>query len=36
VCPGQHLIVVQSPGLYEEQEENDTGFLRLVMEALKA
>lgn len=35
VCPSLELVVVQSPGLYEDQAENDTGLLRLVMEALK-
>jgi CubicO group peptidase (beta-lactamase class C family) len=32
VCPSLDLVVVQSPGLYETQEENDTGLLRRVAE----
>jgi hypothetical protein len=28
------LVVAQSPGLWEKQEENDEGLLRLVVEAL--
>ena len=34
VCPSLDLVVAQSPGLWGEQEENDTGLLRLVVEAL--
>ena len=33
VCPSLDLVVVQSPGLWQEQEENDTGLLRLVVDA---
>jgi CubicO group peptidase (beta-lactamase class C family) len=33
VCPSQDLVVVQSPGLWEGQAENDTGLLRLVVDA---
>ncbi|MBN1563687.1 MAG: serine hydrolase, partial [Anaerolineae bacterium] len=29
VCPRLELIVVQSPGIYEDQADNDTGLLRL-------
>jgi len=34
VCPGLDLVVAQSPGLWQEQEENDTGLLRSVVDAL--
>lgn len=34
VCPSLDLVVVQSPGLYEKQDENDQGLLRLVVDAL--
>ena len=34
VCPSLELVVVQSPGLYDDQAENDTGLLRLVIDAL--
>ena len=33
VCPSLDLVVVQSPGLWREQEENDTGLLQLVVDA---
>jgi CubicO group peptidase (beta-lactamase class C family) len=36
VCPSLDLVVAQSPGLWQEQEENDAGLLRLVVEALRA
>jgi CubicO group peptidase (beta-lactamase class C family) len=36
VCPSLDLVVVQSPGLYGEQDENDRGLLRLVVDALQA
>ena len=29
VCPSLDLVVVQSPGLWQKQDENDTGLLRL-------
>jgi CubicO group peptidase (beta-lactamase class C family) len=34
VCPDLDLVVVQSPGLWEKQDENDQGLLRLVVEAI--
>jgi CubicO group peptidase (beta-lactamase class C family) len=34
VCPSLDLVVAQSPGLYDDQAENDTGLLRVVVEAL--
>jgi CubicO group peptidase (beta-lactamase class C family) len=33
VCPSLDLVVVQSPGLWQNQVENDTGLLRLVADA---
>jgi len=33
VCPSLNLVVVQSPGLWQDQAENDTGLLRLVVDA---
>ena len=33
VCPSLDLVVAQSPGLWENQAENDTGLLRLVVDA---
>jgi len=33
VCPSLDLVVAQSPGLWQDQEENDTGLLRLVVDA---
>lgn len=33
VCPSLDLVVVQSPGLWRQQEENDTGLLRLIVDA---
>ena len=35
VCPSLDLVVVQSPGLWESQEENDTGLLRRVVQACR-
>ncbi|MEZ4860339.1 MAG: serine hydrolase domain-containing protein [Caldilineaceae bacterium] len=35
ICPSQELVVVQSPGLWQDQAENDSGLLRLVLAALK-
>jgi CubicO group peptidase (beta-lactamase class C family) len=35
VCPSLDLVVVQSPGLWQDQAENDTGLLRLVVDAYK-
>lgn len=34
VCPSLDLVVVQSPGLYDKQQENDAGLLGLVVDAL--
>jgi CubicO group peptidase (beta-lactamase class C family) len=34
VCPSLDLVIVQSPGLWQEQAENNHGLLRLVVEAL--
>jgi CubicO group peptidase (beta-lactamase class C family) len=33
VCPSQELVVAQSPGLCSDQCENDSGLLKLVVEA---
>ena len=33
VCPSLDLVVAQSPGLWEDQAENDSGLLRLVVDA---
>jgi CubicO group peptidase (beta-lactamase class C family) len=33
VCPSLDLVVVQSPGLWEDQAENDSGLVRLVVDA---
>ena len=33
VCPSLDLVVVQSPGLWQDQAENDTGLLRLIVDA---
>ena len=33
VCPSLDLVVVQSPGLWENQAENDPGLLRLLVDA---
>ena len=33
VCPSLDLAVVQSPGLWQDQTENDTGFVRIVVDA---
>lgn len=33
VCPSLNLIIVQSPGIYSKQEENDRGIVRLIVEA---
>lgn len=35
VCPSLDLVVVQSPGVYEEQEDNDDGLLGLVVAAAR-
>ncbi len=35
VCPSLDLVIVQSPGLWRQQEENDTGLLRLIVDACK-
>lgn len=34
VCPSQSLVVAQSPGLWDIQEENNDGLLKLVWEAI--
>lgn len=34
VCPSQDLVVVQSPGTYHKDEENDTGLLKMIVDAL--
>jgi CubicO group peptidase (beta-lactamase class C family) len=36
VCPSLDLVVTQSPGLWENQAENDTGLLKLVVDAIQA
>ena len=33
VCPSLDLVVVQSPGLWQSQAENDTGLLKLIVGA---
>jgi CubicO group peptidase (beta-lactamase class C family) len=33
VCPSLDLVVAQSPGLWQDQAENDSGLLRLIVEA---
>ena len=33
VCPSLDLVVVQSPGVWNDQQENDSGLLKLVVEA---
>ncbi|GAI20172.1 unnamed protein product, partial [marine sediment metagenome] len=33
VCPSLDLIVVQSPGIWTVEEENDCGILRLLVDA---
>lgn len=33
VCPSLDLVVVQSPGLWRDQSENDNGLLRMVVDA---
>ncbi len=35
VCPSLDLVVVQSPGQWENQAENDTGLLKLIVDAVK-
>ncbi len=35
VCPSLELVVVQSPGLWQNQAENDKGLLRLVVNSCK-
>jgi CubicO group peptidase (beta-lactamase class C family) len=34
VCPSLGLVVVQSPGIYEDQKDNDSGVLGRLVEAL--
>jgi CubicO group peptidase (beta-lactamase class C family) len=36
VCPSLDLVVVQSPGQWENQAENDTGLLKLIVDACRA
>ncbi len=36
VCPSRDLVVAQSPGLWRDQEENDTGVLRLILDACRS
>jgi CubicO group peptidase (beta-lactamase class C family) len=36
VCPSLDLVVAQSPGLWENQAENDRGLLRLLVDACQA
>ena len=36
VCPSLDLVVVQSPGLWQEQTENDVGLLGMIVAALGA
>jgi CubicO group peptidase (beta-lactamase class C family) len=33
VCPSLDLVVVQSPGLWQDQEENDSGLLKYIVDA---
>jgi CubicO group peptidase (beta-lactamase class C family) len=33
VCPSLELVVVQSPGIWQDQSENDTGLLKFVLDA---
>jgi CubicO group peptidase (beta-lactamase class C family) len=35
VCPSLDLVVAQSPGLWEDQAENDSGLLKLVVDAIQ-
>jgi CubicO group peptidase (beta-lactamase class C family) len=35
VCPSLELVVVQSPGLWKDQTENDTGLLKRVVNACR-
>ena len=35
VCPNLDLVVAQSPGQWENQEENDSGLLKLIVEAIR-
>lgn len=35
VCPSLDLVVTQSPGLWQDQAENDTGLLRLIVDAVR-
>jgi CubicO group peptidase (beta-lactamase class C family) len=35
VCPSLDLVVVQSPGLWQDQAENDSGLLRLIVDACR-
>ncbi len=34
VCPSLDLVVVQSPGLYQDQSENNDGILRLIVASM--
>lgn len=34
VCPSLDLVVVQSPGLYGDQRDNDSGLLKLIVDAM--
>ncbi len=36
VCPSLDLVVAQSPGLWRDQEENDAGVLRLILDACRS
>ncbi|MBX2998600.1 MAG: serine hydrolase [Caldilineaceae bacterium] len=36
VSPDLDLVIVQSPGLYEDQRENDSGLVRLIVDAVVA
>jgi CubicO group peptidase (beta-lactamase class C family) len=36
VCPSLDLVVTQSPGLWQNQAENETGLLRLIVDAVKS
>jgi len=35
VLPAQSLVIVQSPGLWEDQRENDTGLIANILEAME-
>jgi CubicO group peptidase (beta-lactamase class C family) len=36
VCPSLDMVVTQSPGLWQNQAENDTGLLRLIVDAVRS